>query len=68
MFNSQDLADAGQIGEENRLTRNPSTPLPPEKSLLTFQTIERAIILGFSSGHGTAYPTLHEIICKNSSY
>lgn len=68
MLNSQDLADAGQIGEENRLTHTPSTPLPPEKSLLTFQPIERAIILGLSSGEGTTYSALHEIICKNSSY
>lgn len=49
MFNSQDLTDAEKKPEEN--THNPSTSLPPEKSLLTFKPIEIVIILGLVSGH-----------------
>ena len=61
-------SDRGRKVEENRLTHNPSTPLPPEISLLTFQPLETVITLGLVSGHGTTYPTLNETICKTSNY
>lgn len=53
MLNSQDLTDAKKKTqtEENRLTHNPSTPIPPEISLLAFKPIEIVIILGLISGH-----------------
>lgn len=54
--------------EENRLTHNPSTPLPPEEALLTLQPLERVVALGLISGHGTTHPTLRAISCKTSSH